>query len=141
MKLSFCHKQTFSNPYISLQLDVVNLWYFKLRLFDLTKLMIWNIKGLRHRVAKIKRLQRVCGKGSSYFIQVRLAQLAEKKRREEEEGKYEVGKVLEVKFPKGKPREFLIRWKGHGEEMDSWEPENNLDCSDLIQRSVSIFNY
>ena len=64
--------------------------------------------------------------------------MAEKKRREEEEGKYEVGKVLEVKFPKGKPREFLIRWKGHGEEMDSWEPENNLDCSDLIQRSVFL---
>jgi len=65
---------------------------------------------------------------------VRLKEEEEKRRREEEEGKYEVGRILEVKFPKSGGREFLIRWKGHGEELDSWEPEDNLDCRDLIQR-------
>ena len=35
---------------ISLQHDGVNLWYFKLRLFD----PIWNNNGVKHRVAKIK---------------------------------------------------------------------------------------
>ena len=39
--------------HISLQPDVVNLWYFKLRLFDLPKLTVWNIKGLGKRVAKL----------------------------------------------------------------------------------------
>jgi len=65
---------------------------------------------------------------------VRRAEEEDRRRREEEEGNYEVGKILEVKFPKGKPREFLIRWKGHGEELDSWEPEDNLECHDLIAR-------
>lgn len=63
---------------------------------------------------------------------LRLVQEEEKRRREEEEGKYEVQRILEVKFKKGEAREFLIRWKGHGEDMDSWEPEDNLDCKDLI---------
>jgi len=69
---------------------------------------------------------------------VRLVQEEEKRRREEEEGKYEVQRILEVKFKKGEKKqekkEFLIRWKGHGEEMDSWEPEENLDCLDLIDK-------
>ena len=38
---------------ISLQPDSVNLWYFKLRLFDLTELIVRNIKGLGKRVAKL----------------------------------------------------------------------------------------
>ena len=67
-----------------------------------------------------------------------MAEEEDKRRREEEEGKYEVGRILEVKFPKNKPKEFLIRWKGHGEELDSWEPETNLDCTDLIDRSAII---
>ena len=32
----------------------VKLWYFKLRLFDITELIVWNIKGLPHWVSKIK---------------------------------------------------------------------------------------
>ena len=38
---------------ISLQSDDVNIWYFKLRFFILTEFIVWNIKGLRHWVAKI----------------------------------------------------------------------------------------
>ena len=33
---------------ISLQYDDANLWYFKLRLFDLTELIVRNFKWLRH---------------------------------------------------------------------------------------------
>jgi len=58
-----------------------------------------------------------------------------RRRREEEEGHYEVSRILEVKFIKASgTREFLIRWKGHGPEDDSWEPEENLDCPDVIDR-------
>ena len=38
---------------IYLQPDGVNLWCFKLRLFDLTEFIVWNFKGLKHRIAKI----------------------------------------------------------------------------------------
>jgi len=72
---------------------------------------------------------------------VRLAEEEEKRRREVEEGKYEVCRILEVKFSKNNKdkREFLIRWKGHGEEMDSWEPEENLDCQPIIDRFMKRF--
>ena len=42
---------------ISLQPDDVNLWYFKLTLFDLIAFIVWNIKGLRHWVATILKLE------------------------------------------------------------------------------------
>ena len=58
-----------------------------------------------------------------------------RRQREEEDGHYEVHRILEVKFEKGSAkREFLIRWKGHGPDDDTWEPEENLDCPDLIDR-------
>ena len=45
--------------------DNVNLRYFNLRPFDLTKYIVWNIKGLRHRVAQIRDYTFwVCGKNS-----------------------------------------------------------------------------
>lgn len=28
---------------------------------------------------------------------------------------------------------FLVRWKGYGKEDDSWEPEAELNCDDLIE--------
>ena len=52
-ELSFCQKLKFSNLYIFIP-DGVNRWFFKLRLFDLTKFIVWNIIGLQHRFAKIK---------------------------------------------------------------------------------------
>nr|CAI5840763.1 unnamed protein product [Callosobruchus analis] len=29
-------------------------------------------------------------------------------------------------------RHYLIRWKGYEEESDTWEPENTLNCPELI---------
>ena len=39
---------------VSMQPDGVNLWYFKLILFNLTELLVWNVSGVWHWVAKIK---------------------------------------------------------------------------------------
>jgi len=64
----------------------------------------------------------------------RLRMEEERRKREEEEGHFEVQRILEVKFKKNGEREFMIRWKGHGAENDSWEPESNLDCKEKIQK-------
>ena len=42
---------------ISLQPYDVNLWYFKHKLFYLIAFIVWNIKGLRHWVATILKLE------------------------------------------------------------------------------------
>jgi len=41
-KLILCHKLKFLIP-VSLQLDGVNLWYFKLIIFNLSVFTVWNI--------------------------------------------------------------------------------------------------
>ncbi|XP_063706186.1 AT-rich interactive domain-containing protein 4A [Culicoides brevitarsis] len=56
---------------------------------------------------------------------------------EEEEGdedaEYEVAKLLDVRTRKGK-REFLVHWKGWSARYDNWEPEDNLNCDELIAK-------
>lgn len=45
---------------------------------------------------------------------------------------FEVGRILDVVVHRNNKREFLIRWKGYSSKVDSWEPEENLNCRDLI---------
>lgn len=51
---------------------------------------------------------------------------------EEEEPEYKVQAILEVKKVRGKPQ-YLIKWEGYEEDENSWEPEDNLDCQDLLE--------
>ena len=55
-KWVFATNSVFVKP-VSLQPYDVNLCQFKLTLFDLIAFIVWNIKGLRHWVATILKLE------------------------------------------------------------------------------------
>ena len=44
---------------------------------------------------------------------------------------------MEVHFKKDGSREFLIHWKGFSHKDDTWEPEKNLNCPDLIEKFMA----
>lgn len=46
---------------------------------------------------------------------------------------YEVEAIVDHKF-KGKKKFFKIRWKNYDETQDTWEPEAELSCPDIIER-------
>ncbi|XP_075158934.1 uncharacterized protein LOC142232099 isoform X2 [Haematobia irritans] len=52
---------------------------------------------------------------------------------EDEEEEWEVDKIIDYAEEK-KGRIFRIRWKGFGPKHDTWEPEENLNCHDIIEK-------
>ena len=41
---------------------------------------------------------------------------------------------MDVYFKRNGNREFLVSWKGYPASQNSWEPEENMDCKDLIKK-------
>jgi len=53
---------------------------------------------------------------------------------EESDKEYEVESILDhrKKHERGANMEYKIRWKGYSKAHDTWEPEDNLDCKDML---------
>lgn len=46
---------------------------------------------------------------------------------------YEVERIVEIRLKKDGAREFYVKWKRWGPEYNTWEPEENLSCPELIE--------
>lgn len=46
---------------------------------------------------------------------------------------FQVEKIVDEKVVNG-VRQYLIRWKGYDAKDDTWEPEDTLNCPDLIKK-------
>ncbi len=53
---------------------------------------------------------------------------------EDPDAEYEVERLIDCREKRNGTREFLVHWKGWSKKFDSWEPEDNLSCQDLIDK-------
>lgn len=51
---------------------------------------------------------------------------------DDDDVEYEVERIIEAQYKRNGQREYLVRWKGFSAKDDTWEPEDNLHCKDLI---------
>lgn len=59
---------------------------------------------------------------------------------DEDEGdeRYEVARILRHKIDDVGSILFRIKWKGYGQEDNTWEPLDNLDCKEMLDAFIEM---
>ncbi|KAE8741960.1 hypothetical protein FOCC_FOCC012521 [Frankliniella occidentalis] len=57
---------------------------------------------------------------------------------DDENAEWEVSKIVDYVELKDGTRQFLVRWKGFTSKENTWEPEANLNCADLIEKFLAL---
>lgn len=52
----------------------------------------------------------------------------------------QVDRIIEVYHKKNGQREFLVHWKGYSTAENTWEPEENMNCPEIIEKFMSKVN-
>merc|ERR1719341_2926 len=84
-----------------------------------------NIKDVEKEIER-ERLERV-------EREAREEELLDEKEEDEEEVDYEVEEILEYAFCKvDQVGKYFVKWVGWSSDTNTWEPEANLECTDLL---------
>ena len=51
---------------------------------------------------------------------------------------YIVEKIIGKQVREAGQVAYLVKWEGYGNEDNTWEPKEHLDCEDLIRDIISI---
>ncbi|KAF7637321.1 Chromo domain-containing protein [Meloidogyne graminicola] len=53
--------------------------------------------------------------------------------------KFQVDAIVNRRTLSNGKAEYLVKWNGYPESEKSWEPEENLDCMELVEKFATFY--